>query len=139
MCEDEDDEVCRELRRAGYKSMSEMTEEETSLFEKAVAAIDKEFHVRFTARDLSVKKMMCQECGGELLCIHFRSEVKGRRHPDIMVDVDDFVEICLDCGIKRRSYDETYRTSPELRMQNCPYCNRGIDQGDLKVFNKTSY
>lgn len=139
MCEDEDDDLCKELRMAGYKPMSEMTQVEEKFFEKVIAIIYKEFHIYFTAKDLSIKRIICKQCGGEAFCVHIHSTINGRRHPGLLVDVDDFIEICTDCGTRSHGYDETYETNPELRTTNCPYCGRNIDQGDLKVFNRTSY
>jgi len=131
--------MCNELRKLGYKPMSEMTKAEEKFLEKVIAMIDKEFHIRLMAKDLSVKKIICKQCGGEAFCIHIHSMINGRRHPELLVDVDDFIEICADCGTKKHGYDETYETNSDLRMTNCPYCGRDIDQGDLKIFNRTSY
>lgn len=138
MC-DKEDCLCEEMTKLGYKPMSGMTGEEQKLLENVVALIQKEFHVSFTARDVSIKKIVCEHCGEEAFCIHFHSEVKGARHPEILVDVDDILEICTGCGMKRRSYNEAYQTNPELRMTNCQFCGRDIDHADLKVFNRTSY
>lgn len=136
MC-DIEDALCRELREKGYKSMSEMTKNEEELLEKVVNLIEREFHIRFTAKDLSIKKIICDQCGEEAFCIHIHNIVSGSRHPDFKVDVDDFIEICTSCGIKHRMYDETYETNPDLRIRNCPFCNRQPADADLKIFNKT--
>lgn len=137
--EDEEDDLFYELKKIGYKSMSEMTEKEEEFLEEIVNLIEKEFHVRFTAKDLSIKKIVCNQCGGEAFCIHIHNQVNGNRHPDLKVDVDDFIEICTSCGIKHRLYDETYETNPDLRIKGCPFCNRQPQDADLKVFNRTSY
>lgn len=137
-----EDAMYEELRRRGYKSMSEMNGQELLLLAKIVALIERVFGIHLTANDVSIKEIKCKKCGGIRYCIHYHSMISGVKHPDLDVHVDDIIEICTKCGDKEKYIDPdggVYETNPELRIKNCPYCDRDIlNDGNLKVFNRTS-